>query len=148
MPTGNSSEQGKSDAVWPSVPIPNIIMSKGMAIFFRASSLNGTPSFALCASLLRGTKFTFAALFFMKWVLTSNSLLSLWSESTQRSSTRVRSTLDQSRFIRDNSSNSGFGVLPPETARLARPFFLIASSKISLIFRARSTTKDSLLFVL
>ena len=77
----------------------------------------------------------------MKWVLTSNSLLSLWSESTQRSSTRVRSTLDQSRSKRDNSSNSGFGVLPPETARLARPLFLIASSKISLYFELRSTPK-------
>ena len=121
IPIGNYSEHGKSDAVWPSAPIPKIMRSKGIAIPLSASSLNEAPSFALLASFLRGIKLTFTALFFMKCVLTSSSLLSLWSESTQRSSTRCSATLYQSIFKRDNSSNSGLGVLPPETARLARP---------------------------
>ena len=65
------------------------------------------------------------ALGFIRCFLTSNSLLSSCLASTQRSSTKVSSTFDQSKFSLDSSSNKLIGVRPPETAILAQPFSVI-----------------------
>ena len=67
--------------------------------------------------------------------------------NTQSSILQLINKINEQGFL-DNSTKRGIGVLPPETARLARPSFCIELSRILAISLDNCVTKDSRLVVL
>src|SRR6185437_1820911 len=112
-------EFGNSDAIWPSSPMPSTTKSKGRG---NSASVDQALPAAACGSasaLFSPTNCASAAALRSKCCRTRCSLLALSCVSTQRSSVSVTQTLDQSSCALESRSNSGTGVCPPGTTKLA-----------------------------
>src|SRR5258708_29585559 len=118
-PAASPALPGKSDAVWPSSPMPSTTASKGRGIAPIASQAWPAPDAGVAAAFFRPRKRAWAAIPRSSVARSRPSLLAGSSLSTQRSSARVIRTRAQSSPWCARWANISVGLRPPETTRLA-----------------------------
>src|SRR6218665_1378532 len=111
---------GNSEAVWPSSPMPSTSTSIGSGNSVRARLAPATEASSETGLRYRPIKWARAASPLSRWRLTSASLLSLCSTGTQRSSARLTTMRDHSRWWVASASRNATGLRPPDNTRLAK----------------------------
>src|ERR1700722_14650784 len=119
MALGRLGEPGKSEAVWPSSPMPSTTASKGRGTRANVSQADTAPMSGVGAPFLRPRNRAAAAGPLSSTSRTSFSLLAGSDGSTQRSSASATHTELQSSSSARSNSNILMGDFPPDTTRLA-----------------------------
>ncbi|ODN71424.1 hypothetical protein A6302_01201 [Methylobrevis pamukkalensis] len=137
------SPPGKKEAVWPSSPMPSTTAENGIASAPAAAVTAASPASGVGAPVKSGTKVAAAAGPVSRPARRVAALERSEVSGTQRSSTRVTVTFDQSRLLPASAAKKRFGVRPPDSASEAAPRAAMSAAAPSATKSARASASRS-----